>query len=83
MRGSWAEEIQMYLKSIQIVNFRNFKNAHFDFDKGTNTIIGENDSGKSNALAAIRILLDSNFLYTGKNLKESDFWHDLDDWRGH
>lgn len=73
----------MYLKSIQIVNFRNFKNAHFDFDKGTNTIIGENDSGKSNALAAIRILLDSNFLYTGKNLKESDFCHDLDDWRGH
>ena len=47
----------MYLKYVQIVNFKNLKNVRFEFSKGANTIIGENDSGKSNALTAIRILL--------------------------
>ena len=40
----------MYLKYVQIVNFKNLKNVRFEFSKGANTIIGENDSGKSNAL---------------------------------
>lgn len=51
----------MYLKYVQIVNFKNLKNVRFEFSKGANTIIGENDSGKSNALTAIRILLDDNY----------------------
>ena len=53
----------MYLKYVQIVNFKNLKNVRFEFSKGANTIIGENDSGKSNALTAIRILLDDNYYY--------------------
>ena len=48
----------MYLKYFQIVNYKNLKNARFEFGKGANTIIGENDSGKSNAVTAMRILLD-------------------------
>lgn len=52
----------MYLKYVQIVNFKNLKNARFEFAKGANTIIGENDSGKSNALTAIRILLDDKMI---------------------
>lgn len=56
----------MYLKYVQIVNFKNLKNARFEFAKGANTIIGENDSGKSNALTAIRILLDDNYYYNYK-----------------
>ena len=35
----------MYLKYIQIVNFRNLLSSKFQFDEGANTIIGENDSG--------------------------------------
>lgn len=73
----------MYLKYIQIVNFKNLKNARFEFAKGANTIIGENDSGKSNALTAMRIFLDDNFYYNTKRLKESDFSYALGDWRGH
>ena len=73
----------MYLKYIQIVNFRNNKSGVFEFNKGANTVIGENDSGKTNAMTAIRILLDSDFYYTTKRLKESDFSKSLDDWRGH
>lgn len=63
----------MYLKYVQIVNFKNLKNVRFEFSKGANTIIGENDSGKSNALTAIRILLDDNYYYNTKRLKETDF----------
>ena len=73
----------MYLKYVQIVNFKNLKTARFEFAKGANTIIGENDSGKSNALTAIRILLDDNYYYNTKRLKETDFSYALGDWRGH
>jgi predicted ATP-dependent endonuclease of OLD family len=73
----------MYLKYLQIVNFKNLKSARFEFSKGANTIIGENDSGKSNALTAMRILLDDSYFYSSKRLKESDFSYELDDWKGH
>lgn len=62
---------------------KNLKTARFEFAKGANTIIGENDSGKSNALTAIRILLDDNYYYNTKRLKETDFSYALGDWRGH
>jgi len=73
----------MYLKYIQIVNFKNLKSARFEFSKGANTIIGENDSGKSNALTAMRILLDDSYYYNAKRLKETDFSYALGDWKGH
>ena len=73
----------MYLKYVQIVNYKNLKKARFEFGKGVNTIIGENDSGKSNAMTAMRILLDDNYFYNTKRLKESDFSKCIGDWRGH
>ena len=73
----------MYLKYMQIVNYKNVQNARFEFGKGANTVIGENDSGKSNAMTAMRILLDSDYYYNTKRLKESDFSDLLGDWRGH
>ena len=73
----------MYLKYVQIINYKNLKNIRFEFTKGANTIIGENDSGKSNALTAIRILLDDNYYYNTKRLKETDFSYSLGDWKGH
>lgn len=73
----------MFLSGFQIVNFRNFKCASFCFSNGANTVIGENDSGKSNALTAMRMLLDDSFLYNTKRLKESDFSYALPKWKGH
>lgn len=73
----------MYLKYIQIVNYKTLKSSIFKFEKGANTIIGENDSGKSNAMTAIRILLDNTFFYNVRRMKESDFSNSLGDWRGH
>lgn len=73
----------MNLSKIQIVNFRNYSSTTFSFSAGANTIIGENDSGKSNALTAIRMLLDDSFYYSIKSLKENDFNKSLDNFRGH
>ena len=73
----------MYLSKLQIRNFRNIKSGIFDFNKGTNTIVGENDSGKSNAMIALRILLDNNFFYNNKRLIEKDFSENLPNWKGH
>lgn len=73
----------MYLNHLQIVNYKNLKATNFQFHKGANTIIGENDSGKSNAVTALRILLDDSYYYNTKRLKESDFSDALGDWKGH
>lgn len=63
----------MFISTLQIRNFRNYESEIFRFDNETNTIIGENDSGKTNALTALRILLDDSYYYSSKTLKESDF----------
>ncbi|ADY54460.1 hypothetical protein Sgly_0086 [Syntrophobotulus glycolicus DSM 8271] len=73
----------MYLSGLQLINFRNFESACFIFNEGPNTIIGENDSGKSNAITGLRFLLDDSFLYNTKRLKESDFSYALNNWKGH
>lgn len=73
----------MYLKGIQIVNYKNLKNCYLDFSKGVNTITGENDAGKSNIINAIRMLLDDTYYYSVKKLKENDFSYVLDNWKGH
>lgn len=78
-----GDHYYMYLKYLQIRNFKNLLKARFEFSKGANTIIGENDAGKSNAMTALRILLDSSYYYNNKRLKESDFSDSLGDWRGH
>jgi len=73
----------MYLNHLQVVNYKNLISTSFKFSQGANTIIGENDSGKSNAMTALRILLDDSYYYNTKRLKDSDFSDWLIDWRGH
>lgn len=73
----------VFLSGLQLYNFRNFLSSCFTFKEGANTIIGENDSGKSNAIAGLRMLLDDSFFYNTKRLKESDFSYALNSWRGH
>ena len=45
----------MYLKNFLIKNFRAIKEASFIFDKGLNVIIGENNSGETAIIDALRI----------------------------
>ncbi|MCB0537479.1 MAG: AAA family ATPase [Bacteroidetes bacterium] len=73
----------MYISKVSLVNYKNFRNAFFEFNEGINTIIGENGSGKTNIFKAIRLILDDNMLRLSYKLDESDFNRDLGDWRGH
>ncbi|MBJ8889347.1 AAA family ATPase [Citrobacter sp. FDAARGOS_156] len=73
----------MFIRKITLVNYRNFKGASFYFDKGINTIIGENASGKTNLFRAIRLLLDSSMPRYSLKLNEGDFNRSIGDWRGH
>jgi putative ATP-dependent endonuclease of the OLD family len=75
----------MYISKVNLVNFRNFRNEKFIFNKGVNTIIGENGSGKTNVFRAIRLLLEDASLQYAYKLTESDFNRSLgnDNWKGH
>jgi putative ATP-dependent endonuclease of OLD family len=75
----------MYISKVSLVNYRNFANASFQFQKGINTIIGENGSGKTNVFRAIRLLLEDASLQYAYKLIEGDFNRKLDKgkWKGH
>lgn len=73
----------MHITKLSLVNYRNFKNVKFLFNKGINTIIGENGSGKTNLFRAMRLLLDNSMPRSATKLAEGDFCRALGDWRGH
>ena len=43
----------MYIRSIELENFRNYESLHITFDKGTTILYGDNAQGKTNILEAI------------------------------
>jgi putative ATP-dependent endonuclease of the OLD family len=63
----------MYIKGISIKNFRNFKDTSIDFTEGFQTIIGENNIGKSNLYRAMRLVFDKNLSYRDRFLDLKDF----------
>lgn len=75
----------MYISKVSLINYRNFANASFQFQKGINTIIGENGSGKTNVFRAIRLLLEDSLMQFAYKLNEGDFNRQLEKnkWRGH
>ncbi|QTR48570.1 ATP-dependent nuclease [Candidatus Thiothrix anitrata] len=73
----------MHISKLTVVNYRNFANTTLTFNKGVNTVIGENGSGKTNIFRAIRLLLDDNMVKSAFKLDDSDFHRGLNDWRGH
>lgn len=75
----------MYISIVSLVNYKNFANAKFIFNKGINTLIGENGSGKTNVFKAIRLLLEDTSLHYSYKLSENDFNRTLgsDKWKGH
>ena len=75
----------MFISKVSLVNYKNFANAKFLFNKGINTIIGENGSGKTNAFKAIRLLLEDSSLQYAYKLSENDFNRNLgkESWKGH
>lgn len=43
----------MYIKSLQLKNYRNYESLDISFDRGTNILYGDNAQGKTNILEAI------------------------------
>lgn len=83
VRAIETRRVNMHLSKLSLVNYRNFANAKVLFNKGTNTIIGENGSGKTNLFRAIRLLLDDSMLRAAYRLDETDFHRGLQRWQGH
>jgi predicted ATP-dependent endonuclease of OLD family len=72
----------MHISKLSIRNYRNFRSISLSLNKGINTIIGENGSGKTNLLNAIRLLVD-NSLPRSLRFYEIDFNRSISSWRGH
>ncbi len=72
----------MYISRISIRNFRNFKNGKFIFQRGINSVIGENGSGKTNLFFAMRVLIDDTLPRRIK-FRDNDFNRALGSWEGH
>jgi len=60
----------MFISQIKIENFRNFKEKTILFNDGINVIIGHNNSGKSNLIKALSLVLDNQ---RSKKLDIDDF----------
>ncbi|WP_462146187.1 ATP-dependent nuclease [Pseudoalteromonas gelatinilytica] len=73
----------MHISKLTLRNYRNFKNSTLAFNRGINTLIGENGAGKTNVFRAIRLLLDNNLPRSASKLIEDDFCRKLASWRGH
>ncbi len=63
----------MLLSSVQLVGFRNFKNATINLCEKV-LVIGPNEIGKTNLVWAIRLLLDKSLSELDREPKDSDFY---------
>jgi putative ATP-dependent endonuclease of the OLD family len=68
----------MYISRIVIRNFRNF--SHFDvrLNPGVTCILGENNTGKTNLIRALRLVLDSDLSSQYRRLIEHDIFSGVD-----
>lgn len=63
----------MVINSLKLINYRNYKNQKFDFDKGLNILVGKNAQGKTNVLEAIFYAVIGKSFKTSKE-KEIIMW---------
>jgi len=80
----------MYLSNIKLWNFRKFgsisdfnlnlPNLDLEFQKGLNVLIGENDSGKSAIIDAIKLVLNTHS-YEWLRITDEDFFQEVERFR--
>ncbi|MGD8450840.1 MAG: AAA family ATPase [Phycisphaerae bacterium] len=63
----------MWLRHLSIHNFRRFERFNVDFPRGLTVLIGENNSGKTTIIDALRIILFSSRDFDSLHLTEDDF----------
>jgi putative ATP-dependent endonuclease of OLD family len=71
-RGSTPYNCEMYISRIVVRNFRNFQKSDVAIGPGVTCILGENNTGKTNLLHAIRLVLDVNLPSFHRQLTEND-----------
>lgn len=59
----------MTIESIELKNYRNYKELHMEFNQGTNILYGDNAQGKTNILEAIYVCCTSK---SHKSAKDKD-----------
>jgi putative ATP-dependent endonuclease of OLD family len=65
----------VYIKKLEIHNYRGIKELNINFTKGLNILIGHNNVGKTTILKAIDYVLNPNITWWKRNiLSEYDFW---------
>ncbi len=68
----------MYVSRIVVRNFRNFRHFDVSLNPGVTCVVGENNTGKTNLLRAIRLPIDATLSSQYRVLFPSDFHSDLD-----
>ncbi len=68
----------MYISRIVVRNFRSFKQLDLAIRAGTTCVIGENNTGKSNLLHAIRLCIDAQLSSTYRALLPNDIHSKID-----
>jgi putative ATP-dependent endonuclease of OLD family len=70
-------EVRMYLSHLYIENYRSIKKLDLIFGKGKNIIVGKNNSGKSNIIRAIDLILGerSPTYEKSENITDNDFFN--------
>ena len=63
----------MYVSRIVVRNFRNFRLLDVALKPGVTCIVGENNTGKSNLLHAIRLAVDASMSSFWRQLSVDDF----------
>lgn len=66
----------MYLREFTIKNFRNIEELNLRFNQGVNVLIGENNSGKSSIVDALRICLSHGEYDRDIYIRRSDYYID-------
>jgi putative ATP-dependent endonuclease of OLD family len=69
--------MSVYISRVQINNFRNFHELDVILSQKA-VIVGENKSGKTNFIHALRLILDPDLPDSARQLKEEDFWDGLE-----
>lgn len=64
----------MFISKMLIENFRSFERTEVEFHEGINVLIGHNNCGKSNLLAAMALIFDNSI---SKQLEVDDFYNGI------
>jgi putative ATP-dependent endonuclease of the OLD family len=70
--------MNFHISKVKIQNYRNFHNFTVNLSEKA-VIVGENGSGKTNFLNALRLLLDPTLPNSQRMLEEDDFWDGIED----